>query len=85
MEPTAITSTVLLCGHCNKSGQLSRCARRKLMRYCNRSHEAAYYPSHKSACNRVFKAQKLVNEEELKLRSESGNGSVPANVFEDAV
>lgn len=74
------------CGHCNKTANLMRCARCKVMLYCSQEHQKSDYSDHKSACSAVAKKQKVLDHEEEELRADPGDDPfMPANPFENCV
>ncbi|KAL7910473.1 hypothetical protein GGI35DRAFT_448917 [Trichoderma velutinum] len=75
------------CSHCQAAGpKLLRCNGCLVIRYCNREHQAAHWPEHKSACSKIKKARAKLAEEDLAVRN-AGDDSfmTPANAFETHV
>ncbi|WEW61911.1 hypothetical protein PRK78_007411 [Emydomyces testavorans] len=74
-----MASTVLPsgCGVCGKKKDLLRCSGCKVMPYCGREHQAAHYPSHKSACNAIKKHRRRMEEEEQLLRNHPDDIFIP--------
>jgi MYND finger len=75
------------CGFCNATESLLRCARCKVMFYCNREHQTAHWKAHKHDCSFVANQQANVAAEERKLREHPGDIFTPPGheVFEKHV
>lgn len=73
------TPSCSLCDVNSYSVPLLLCQACKVVHYCGQDHQAAHRDDHQEACNAIFKAQKLLDQEETKLRS------MFPNVFEEEV
>src|SRR4051794_10319642 len=73
------------CPVCKSKEKLLKCQACKAVLYCGRDHQASDRPAHKSACNGVKKAQKIMDMEEAKLRAQPGDMFTPngARIFEE--
>ena len=76
------------CTHCNansSSVKLLKCQACKVVHYCSRDHQVAHREHHKKACNAIKKNQKVLDQEQTKLRSDPGDFMTPPNLFEEQV
>ncbi|KAI9000025.1 hypothetical protein BC832DRAFT_622718 [Gaertneriomyces semiglobifer] len=62
-----------------------RCARCKLVRYCNREHQVADWATHRGICNRIAESKRLVDKEETELREKPADLALPEDVFTNGV
>ncbi|KAI9933021.1 hypothetical protein ASPWEDRAFT_22769 [Aspergillus wentii DTO 134E9] len=73
------------CGICDKTENLLRCARCKVMLYCSQDHQVTDYPAHKYACSNIGRKKKALDTEEETLRNTPGDIFTPADPFNTAV
>ncbi|KAL1860844.1 hypothetical protein Plec18170_001358 [Paecilomyces lecythidis] len=75
------------CAQCSSttSPKLLRCSGCRAVRYCNREHQSAHYPQHKSTCKAIKKARAKVAEEDHRIRNATPDFATPANAFETDV
>ncbi|KAK6515359.1 hypothetical protein TWF506_007700 [Arthrobotrys conoides] len=64
---------------------LLRCSACQASYYCNKPHQAADRPRHKTGCTAVKKARQLYQSEDQKLRDFPGDIMTPSNPFENCV
>ncbi|KAK9234680.1 hypothetical protein V1525DRAFT_412346 [Lipomyces kononenkoae] len=73
------------CSACYKKENLLRCQACKVVFYCSRDHQVDDRPNHKSACNGIKKAQKILEGYEQELRAFPGDWMTAPNPFETGV
>lgn len=74
------------CSHCQTcTAELRQCRGCLVVRYCNREHQTADWPRHKSVCVEIRRARARLIEEERLIRNAPENFMTPANAFETHV
>lgn len=71
------------CSQCSATGTgLLRCGGCRAVRYCNREHQIAHRPKHKSACSKLKKARTRLASEDDSVRNAAADFMTPANAFD---
>ncbi|CAG8386228.1 unnamed protein product [Penicillium salamii] len=73
------------CSICRKKEGLLVCSGCKVLPYCNRDHQIADRPAHKSACSAIRRARVKMEKEEQILRNHPGNIMMSADPFTNSV
>ncbi|KAJ7735524.1 hypothetical protein DFH07DRAFT_967143 [Mycena maculata] len=68
----------MVCGNCSKASGAQKCARCKMMTYCNRECQFAHWPAHKIRCKSI-----PLSPQNLQLQFTVGRGGAPVTFEED--